>query len=66
VGRAPRELDIPDGCSLFAIIRDGVAMPLRPDTVMREGDKVIAIGKTECEALLHGQLIGDAETADAR
>jgi hypothetical protein len=33
---------------------------------MREGDKVIAIGKTECEALLHGQLIGDAETADAR
>jgi trk system potassium uptake protein TrkA len=66
VGRAPRDLDIPDGCSLFAIIRDGVALPLRPDTVMREGDKVIAIGKTECEALLHGQLIGDSETADAR
>jgi trk system potassium uptake protein TrkA len=66
VGRAPKDLAIPDGCSLFAVIREGVAMPLRPDTIMRQGDKVIAIGKTECEALLHGQLIGDTETADAR
>jgi trk system potassium uptake protein TrkA len=66
VGKAPKDLSIPEGCSLFAVIRDGVATPLRPDTIMREGDKVIAIGKTECEALLHGQLIGDTETADAR
>ncbi len=66
VGRSPKDLDIPEGCSLFAYIRDGVAQPLRPETVLREGDKVIAIGKTECEQLLHGQLIGDAETADAR
>jgi trk system potassium uptake protein TrkA len=66
VGKAPKDLTIPDGCSLFAVIRDGIATPLRPDTIMREGDKVIAIGKTECEALLHGQLIGDSETADAR
>jgi trk system potassium uptake protein len=66
VGRAPKDLDIPDGCSLFAVIRDGVAAPLRQDTVLREGDKVIAIGKTECEALLHGQLIGTTETVDAR
>src|ERR687890_802625 len=57
VGRAPKDLDIPDGCSLFAVIRGGVATPLRPDTVMLEGDKVIAIGKQECEAMLHGQLI---------
>src|ERR671918_1147824 len=61
IGRAPRDLEIPEGCSLFAVIRDGVASPLRPDTVLREGDKVIAIGKQECEQLLHGQLIGDAE-----
>jgi trk system potassium uptake protein len=66
VGRAPKDLEIPDGCSLFAVIRDGVASPLRPDTIMREGDKVIAIGKTECETLLHGQLIGDPEAIDAR
>ncbi len=66
VGRAPKDLDIPDGCSLFAVIRNGVATPLRPDTIMLEGDKVIAIGKQECETMLHGQLIGSAETADAR
>jgi hypothetical protein len=48
------------------VIRDGVATPLRPETILREGDKVIAIGKTECERMLHGQLIGDVETADAR
>jgi trk system potassium uptake protein TrkA len=63
IGRAPRDLDLPDGCSLFAVIRDGVATPLRSDSVLNEGDKVIAIGKQECEALLHGQLIGDPETA---
>ena len=65
IGRAPRELDIPDGCSLFAVIREGIASPLRPDTVLREGDKVIAIGKQECEHLLRGQLIGDPEAAAA-
>ena len=57
---------MPDGCSLFAVIRDGVATPLRPDTIMLEGDKVIAIGKQECKAMLHGQLIGDPEAAAAR
>ncbi len=58
VGRSPAELTIPDGCSLFAVVRDGVATPLRPDTVLTEGDKVIAIGRADCERLLHEQLIG--------
>jgi Trk K+ transport system NAD-binding subunit len=70
IGRTPRDLDIPEGCSLFAIVRDGVAAALRVDTVFRSGDKVIAIGRTETEALLHEQLIGEiAEAAvvgDAR
>jgi trk system potassium uptake protein TrkA len=65
IGRAMRDLDIPEGCSLFAVIREGVASSLRPDTVLREGDKVIAIGKTECEAMLHVQLIGDPTAASA-
>jgi hypothetical protein len=38
---------------------------LRPDTLMREGDKVIAIGKPECESMLHAQLIGDPEATAA-
>jgi Trk K+ transport system NAD-binding subunit len=66
IGRAPKDLLMPEGCSLFAIIRDGVATPLRPDTILAEGDKVIAIGKPECEKLLREQLIGDAEPVAAR
>jgi len=63
IGKAPRELSMPDGCSLFAVIRDGVATPLRPETILAEGDKVIAIGKAECGPRLHEQLIGDLEAA---
>ena len=66
IGKATQDLEIPDGCSLFAVIRDGVAMPLRPDTLLEEGDKVIAIGRSECETLLHEQLIGDADAVPAR
>jgi len=61
IGKAPRDLEIPEGCSLFAVVREGRAVPLRPDTILAEGDKVIAIGRAECEAALHGQLIGNAE-----
>jgi trk system potassium uptake protein len=61
IGKASGELEIPDGCSLFAVIRGGVASPLRPDMVLEQGDKVIAIGRAECEALLHGQLIGEGQ-----
>jgi trk system potassium uptake protein TrkA len=65
IGRAPRDLAIPQGCSLFAVIRDGIATPLGPDTVLEDGDKVIAIGKGECKDVLHEQLIGDLETTRA-
>ena len=61
VGKSPGDLQIPEGCSLFAVIRDGVATPLRSDTVLREGDKVLAIGRADCEAALHEQLIGESE-----
>ena len=61
VGRTTRDLQIPEGCSLFAVIRNGVATALRPDMVLQEGDKVIAIGRTDCELALHEQLIGDDE-----
>ena len=42
------------------MIRDDVAIAVRADTVLAEGDKVIAIGKTECQNALHEQLIGIA------
>jgi trk system potassium uptake protein TrkA len=62
-GRSAGDIVMPAGCSLFAVVRDGVATPLRPDMMLRIGDKVIAIGPTECEAELHRQLIG--ATVDA-
>ena len=65
IGRETGELDIPEGCALFAVIRAGVAVPLRAETVLQEGDKVIAIGRADCEALLRGQLIGTAEAVQA-
>ena len=52
---------MPEGCSLFAVIRNGVATSLRPESVLQEGDKVIAIGKPDAENALRGQLIGDPE-----
>ena len=58
VGRSPGDLDMPDGCSLFAVVRDGVATPLRSDMTLSVGDKVIAIGGADCAELLHDQLIG--------
>ncbi len=63
IGRAASDLTMPAGCSLFAIVRDGVALPLLPDTSFRAGDKVIAIGPNECSDLLHEQLIGALDDA---
>ena len=56
-----RDIDLPDGCSLFVLIRDEVAQAIRPETVFQVGDKVIAITRTDCEPDLHRQLIGSAE-----
>ena len=46
IGRAPRRSRHPEGCSLFGVIRDGVATPLGPDTVLRrrQGDRHRAAG----------------------
>jgi len=58
VGRSTSEISMPEGCSLFAVVRNGVATPLRGDMVLAIGDKVIAIGGADCEALLRDQLLG--------
>jgi len=64
IGRQARDVPMPEGCAIYAVVRDDVAMPVRPDTVLAPGDKVIAIGPAECEAALHGELIGaDPATA---
>ena len=59
VGRGPSDIELPEGCSLFVLIRDDSAQQIRPDTVFQAGDKVLAISNTECERDLHRQLIGE-------
>ncbi|HEX5239625.1 MAG TPA: TrkA family potassium uptake protein [Candidatus Limnocylindrales bacterium] len=58
VGKTAAQLPIPEGSALFAVVRDGVATPLRSDTVLAVGDKVIAIGKADAETELRAQLLG--------
>lgn len=61
IGRKPVDIELPEGCSLFVLIRDDSAQQIRPETVFQAGDKVLAISRTECETDLHRQLIGDHE-----
>src|SRR3954466_14578710 len=59
IGRAPKDIPVPEGCSLFAVVRDGVATPLGEDRTLAEGDRVIAMGKGDCQTILPQQLIGE-------
>ncbi len=62
IGRSPRDLELPDGCAVLAVIRGGSALLVRNETVLQRGDKVIAIGRPECELAVHAQLIGGEPT----
>ena len=65
LGRRPSDLDLPEGCSLFLLLRGGSVQPIRNDTVFQAGDKVLAVSRVEGEARLRRQLIGDGERAGA-
>ena len=65
IGRRPADITLPDGCSLFVLIRDEVAQPIRPETLFQVGDKVIAITRTDCEVELHRELIGESAVLEA-
>jgi trk system potassium uptake protein len=59
VGLPAGDLELPEGCSIFALIRNEKAVSVRSDTELLEGDKVIGIGRTECETELHKILLGE-------
>jgi trk system potassium uptake protein TrkA len=63
VGQTAGSLALPEGCSIFAVIREERALSVKPDTELREGDKIIGIGRTECEGELHRILLGGPEAA---
>jgi trk system potassium uptake protein TrkA len=58
LGRRPADIPLPDGCSLFVLIRDEQAQPIRAETIFQSGDKVIAVTRTDCALDLHRALIG--------
>ena len=60
-GRRPGDISLPEGCSLFVILRDDNVQPIRNDTVFQVGDKVLAISRAGTDAQLRRELIGDGE-----
>ncbi len=66
LGRVPSEINLPEGSSLFLLLRGSTVQQIRPDTVFQVGDKVLAVAKGETgEDVLRRELIGDNEPAGA-
>jgi trk system potassium uptake protein len=61
IGRRPSDIPLPEGCSLFVLLRGESIVPLRSDTTFQSGDKVLAISRTDCALHLRRELIGDGE-----
>jgi trk system potassium uptake protein TrkA len=62
LGRKPTDINLPEGSSLFLLLRGNNVQPVRPDTVFQAGDKVLAVAKGEKgEDVLRRELIGDNE-----
>ncbi len=61
IGRRATDIPLPDGCSLFVLLRGSSVQAIRGDTVFEVGDKVLAIARAECEVQLRRELIGDGE-----
>jgi trk system potassium uptake protein TrkA len=63
VGRRPADIHLPEGCTLFVMIRGDSAQQIRPETTFQTGDKVLAIARSECAVDLRRELIGEDEGA---
>jgi trk system potassium uptake protein TrkA len=62
LGRKPSDINLPEGSSLFLLLRGNNVQQVRPDTVFQAGDKVLAVAKGETgEDILRRELIGDSE-----
>ena len=61
IGMRPSDISLPEGCSLFLLLRGNTVMPIRPDTVLESGDKVLAMVRSENEDALRNKLIGATE-----
>jgi trk system potassium uptake protein TrkA len=59
IGRALRDLDLPEGSTIAVIVRDDHALVPRPDTTLRAGDALLAVTSADHEAELRSLLIGE-------
>ncbi len=62
VGRRATDIPMPEGSSLFLVMRDETIQAIRSDTVFQPGDKVIAAARSDAEAALRRELIGDGQS----
>ena len=62
VGRTSTDINLPEGSSLFLLLRGSSVQQVRADTVFQAGDKVLAVAKGDSgEEVLRRELIGDSE-----
>ena len=59
IGKELREVDLPVGTTLAVLIRDEHAIPTRPETRLRTGDRLLAVTSGEHEDQLRALLIGE-------
>jgi trk system potassium uptake protein TrkA len=59
IGREVRDLRLPEGSTVAVIVRDERAIAARPETILRAGDKLLAVTSGEREAELRSLLIGE-------
>ena len=59
IGREVRELDLPEGTNVAVLIRDGRAMPSRPEIRLRSGDRLLLITSADREDELRSLFIGE-------
>jgi trk system potassium uptake protein TrkA len=59
IGREVRELDLPEGTNVAVLIRDGRAIPSRPEIRLRSGDRLLLITSADREDELRSLFIGE-------
>jgi trk system potassium uptake protein TrkA len=59
IGHELREIKLPEGSMIAVLIRDDRAQSPRGDTMLRAGDKLLAVTSAEREAELRSVLIGE-------
>jgi trk system potassium uptake protein TrkA len=55
-GKLIRDIPLPSGCTLAAVVRKGEVITPRGDTLLQPNDEVLAVVRTEQEAELHRLL----------